>query len=384
MTVKYIRKYGEDDYLGNHHTLLLMDDTVIFATTRAAMKQKLSLLVEAINVLQMEVHPSKSKYMTVNATDTIPFIRDNFKITHTNEYTYLGATISANSVTKHIALHVTDKMPHVWKFFSFLRKNQDSPFWVKKQVWESCVTSALLYSCESWMTSNLNSITGVYMSTIKELLGVRIQTPNDLSLVEAGIPPLETKIKSRQRNFLKKLQSCPDFHKRPVNYAIQLAVTAKSSMGIYLSDLQDCPVAYSDPLYGIKQKILNSSSTRNMQYRTINPELKVHDMYTRDPVIQEYQRIATTRLGLSSHRHRIETGRWSRVAREDRLCQCETGIQDEQHVLLSCPLTETLRSRVPHMFLESLSGLMTLNSPIDVVKYCWEVLRKYNTDHVHQ
>ena len=41
---------------------------------------------------------------------------------------------------------------------------------------------------------------------------------------------------------------------------------------------------------------------------------------------------------------KIETGRWSRISRENRLCQCNEGIQCEEHVLLKCKQTEHLRT----------------------------------------
>jgi len=58
--------------------------------------------------------------------------------------------------------------------------------------------------------------------------------------------------------------------------------------------------------------------------------------------IPEIYRISFTRLRLSSHRLRIETGRWSRLPRENRLCPCGA-VQDERHVLENCPLTQQLR-----------------------------------------
>ena len=36
---------------------------------------------------------------------------------------------------------------------------------------------------------------------------------------------------------------------------------------------------------------------------------------------------------------RVETGRWSRTPREDRLCQCGLDIQNETHVFV-CPLAK--------------------------------------------
>ena len=45
----------------------------------------------------------------------------------------------------------------------------------------------------------------------------------------------------------------------------------------------------------------------------------------------------------SSHRLKIETGRWSRLTRDRRICKCGEGIGDEEHVLTKCKLTQKLR-----------------------------------------
>ncbi len=78
-------------------------------------------------------------------------------------------------------------------------------------------------------------------------------------------------------------------------------------------------------------------------YRDINSDLSVHPMYQPNHYICELHRIATTRPRFSSHRLRIETGRWSRIPREERLCSCGENNQTESHVLLQCPQTALLR-----------------------------------------
>jgi hypothetical protein len=53
------------------------------------------------------------------------------------------------------------------------------------------------------------------------------------------------------------------------------------------------------------------------------------------------------RFRTSSHRLRVETGRWSNLAWSDRKCgQCDLGaVQDERHVLLECPAFADIRSK---------------------------------------
>ena len=65
--------------------------------------------------------------------------------------------------------------------------------------------------------------------------------------------------------------------------------------------------------------------------------------YDRHFFIPEIYRLAFTRMRTSSHRLKIETGRWSRIDRNERLCKCGQAIGDEEHVLTQCPLTQNLR-----------------------------------------
>ena len=44
---------------------------------------------------------------------------------------------------------------------------------------------------------------------------------------------------------------------------------------------------------------------------------------------------------LSSHKLKVEIGRWSRIPRENRLCKCNLGIQDEYHIF-TCPLVKDI------------------------------------------
>ena len=39
----------------------------------------------------------------------------------------------------------------------------------------------------------------------------------------------------------------------------------------------------------------------------------------------------------------VEKGRWSRVPRENRMCDCKQAFQDEEHILLDCTQTERIR-----------------------------------------
>ena len=95
-----------------------------------------------------------------------------------------------------------------------------------------------------------------------------------------------------------------------------MAVDTQSPMGLQLQSYTDLirgngRSAVSVSMEALHAKIHDSPSTRRVTYCEINPNLSVNVMYSKDCVVPEYVRVATTRLRLSSHRLRVETGRWS-------------------------------------------------------------------------
>ena len=66
------------------------------------------------------------------------------------------------------------------------------------------------------------------------------------------------------------------------------------------------------------------------------------------------------RFRTSSHRLRVETGRWSHLAWSDRKCEdCEV-VQDERHVLLECPAFADLRNKYQELLRTCGDQMLTL------------------------
>ncbi len=90
--------------------------------------------------------------------------------------------------------------------------------------------------------------------------------------------------------------------------AIQMTKDSQSPMGQYIKDLEALD---GDPVNEvskiIKEHVTNSDSSRSVVYKELNPMLSLHPMY-HSGVCETY-RVDTTRLRLSSHRLKRETGR---------------------------------------------------------------------------
>ncbi len=216
---------------------MLMDDTVMFTTSGWSMEQKLTLLMDNTVALHMSCHPVKSKFMTVNTSDTESFIINDITILYTDSYVYLGTLTSNAPLHKQMADHITLKKCHVRKFSSFLQKNSDVLYSIKKLVWNSAMSSTVVYSCESWWMENLRACTS-YMASIQELLGVRPQTPNDTVCEESGLLSVQAFVKKCQVDFLNKVRARPDFETSPLKFMMDLAVHCCSPLGKYLISRQ--------------------------------------------------------------------------------------------------------------------------------------------------
>ena len=126
-----------------------MDDTVLLSTSRDAMQQKLTLSSRESEAIRMKIHPQKSKYMVINSNDRRLFEVHNATIDYTSQYVYLGTPVINAPLRNHVKAHIDLKQNHLMKFYAFLKKNADAPFAVKELVFQSALSSAILYGCES-------------------------------------------------------------------------------------------------------------------------------------------------------------------------------------------------------------------------------------------
>ena len=274
--------------------------------------------------------------------------------------------------------HIQSQAKNVRKFQSFLSKNQSAPYCVKRKVWQAALNSSLMYGAETWWCSDMNSVNRIYIKSLRDLLGVRITTCTELVYLESGEPSASALIKSKQIKYLQKLQSRNDFNDSYLCKVIDKAINVQSPMGKYIQQLRQIeqgPVISEREQ--LKIKVRNQLySTRRQTYQEINPDLESPDLYKKSSdFVPEHYRIAFTRLRLGSHRLKVETGRWSRIPRERRLCPCGQ-IQDESHALLNCSQLSHLRQEFCNLDFNSLATLMSFTDFSYLCKYLFIVNKK--------
>ena len=138
------------------------------------------------------------------------------------------------------------------------------------------------------------------------LLGVRESTRTDIVLLETGMPTLKELVKNRQAAFIKK-NIRGDIEETPLSKAFKMCQNKSTKGYRYLKNILDNPNHHT--IDNIKNNFDTEQGTRAVTYRDINPELSVHQVYTiKNKYIEEKKRITFTRLRVSSHRLKIETG----------------------------------------------------------------------------
>ena len=148
---------------------MLMDVTVILATSRDKCLKKLQVLLDYCIDYGMVINEKKTKFMAINTDDKTSFTDSKVKYTidHCDSYLYLGCIFTCDA-SIHTALkqHVQDKKKHLLKLNMFFSKNQDIPFFVKLKVLNACFMSAILYSCESWINISRRPLETLYIGAV--------------------------------------------------------------------------------------------------------------------------------------------------------------------------------------------------------------------------
>ena len=349
-------KCSPEPILGWLHCLMLMDDTVILATSREKMSEKLTLLHDYCTTSGMRLNESKTKFMVLNGSpmDKVPFVSSAVVIKHCNSYVYLGVIFTADGrCTSSLQEHLDVKNRELNKLLIFFAVNYDAPFHVKKRVLEAAFLSTILYGCESWLKVPLKPVEVMYMKAVKALLGVRITTPTDLCLLEGGLKPLGSMVKARQKKFFEKMTTTrAEMTDDPLMHAMNIAKEFNKPTWTYIESVLNGGDFVADKVNEIKESVRNADpvATRFHTYLALNPSLDVHALYTpKSCTIPDYLRISFTRYRLSSHMLRVEVGRWSRTPRDERLCPCKIGIQDESHVFI-CPIVKDLSNSFAKSF----------------------------------
>ena len=146
-----------------------------------------------------------------------------------------------------------------------------------------------------------------------------------------------SKIHDRQCNFYKNLSQLPHDEaivKRIVELCKDTAAIA------YYENLHDHNA--KDDIFEREQRIKAETTSMTAYYVNMKFERKscIYESFLND----EHRRIIT-RWRLSNHDLKIETGRYHKIPRENRVCDLCEVVEDEQHVIFVCPRYNGIRQQ---------------------------------------
>ena len=165
-----------------------------------------------------------------------------------------------------------------------------------------------------------------------------MNTPNLLVLLESNMRSLQSMIYSRQLKFFEGFQKNLQigsarslvFNELLMynNPYLQHYVTLSQ---IYSSKKEIYDKYRTDLVNDIRRLAISSSNYKYHLYSQFNPALKPLDANNTKIFHRRF-----IRLRLSSHSFPIETGRWRRMKREERLCSRCNVLGDESHYIYEC------------------------------------------------
>ena len=168
-----------DGFLSWLHILMLMDDAVIFATSKKLLIRKLHVLKDYCDEYGMLVNEKKTKFMIINGSlqDRSCITIDGLTINHCNNYIHLGVIVNKNGISTSLKAHAEEKKKHLNRLDIFLATDYDAPFFMKRKVFEAAFATSTLYGCKSWLGASLEQVESMYMSAVCSLLDVWKSTP---------------------------------------------------------------------------------------------------------------------------------------------------------------------------------------------------------------
>lgn len=331
-----------EDLLKKLHILIHADDANILATTRDDLIKKIHSMMEYCKKNMIRLQVTKCMFLVINGNDKdkeeIPL--DSSNMPYTNSVIILGTPLSdCGDLRKDLDLHLQMRFKNCIKYFNFIRTNRIAPIAVKLKALTSCVMSTLLYNCETFGPELPKDLEKLYLKLIKSALNVRPNVPDKIALIESGLLPLRALVWKRQLNFFRRFKKSlgedsmrqtvfekllsDDNHTEFVKHYISLDNKYTNANEIYLE-------ALSDMKSFIREKACEDTHYKYFIYSKLNPELLPSPFLVSsigDPII---------RFRCGSHSLPIETGRWSRTPRDQRLCSTCKVVGDEHHLLFEC------------------------------------------------
>lgn len=351
--------------------LLYADDTIIISDNQIDFQNALDYFSNYCRDWKLKVNINKSNVIVFGARNTNGF---QFKLAGQNiniidKYKYLGIYFTSNGSFATARKHLTEQAKKAMYFLYTRIYNLDLPIDLQIKLFDHTIVPILTYGCEVWGFESVNIIEKVHNDFLRKITKTRKSTPIYMLHGELGRHPLAIIVKSRLIGYWNRLL---------------MGKNTKYSFRIYTSMLNNLTTEYKWPkcIYNILTEVgrpdiwLNQFS---MNCKTIKLAIKrtLVDQYIQSwnasmthsnkgttyasfkttltlekyiTILPRNKAITLLRLRTANHRFPVETGRWSGLEFNERICTlCNANeIGTEKHYLLNCAFFRIQREQLIH------------------------------------
>ena len=210
--------------------------------------------------------------------------------------------------------------------------------------------ASLLYSAEAWgdLSKIEKTLLSVERKALKCCLGVKSGTSNDLIYKEIDQADIISTIRDRQYKFAEKIKKLGKDEALAKEIWDMCIVQGESTdLRKYYESVKDHNRERNTKDREMRIEI--SDDTMCNRYKSICGTTKPDILYNQ--CFDDSKRKIITRWRLSSHKLRIETGRYTRpyTERKDRLCLVCNVVEDEVHAIYDCKAHHTIRNTYQHI-----------------------------------
>ena len=346
---KALKDDNMTDFMDPYCVAQLADDTSITSESLQSQSIKFQKVIDYATIKHQHINTKKTKYMNMSSDPvTTPIILNEDKVINAVDigdgYNFLGFKLTySNDIYEIVENNLKSKLYNIARFYAWLEYNERTPFFIKLKVLYGCVFPAILYSVEAW--GNLTKIENILRTTetkaLKACLGIKNGTTSDIIYAEINRPDIISTLQDRQYNFRMKIENLKKDEALMKEVWDICDQQDKDNLCQYYRNLQ-CNNAISN-LNNRKSNIQLSDQTMNVRYRSMIGFTSPAILY--DSCLDDKLRTIITRWRLSSHKLRIETGRYTnpKILRVNRLCKICAIIEDEHHAIYHCRAHTTIR-----------------------------------------
>jgi hypothetical protein len=395
------------------NSLMFADDLVLMSTTNSGLQQSIDNLSKYCKKWNLKINLKKTKIVTFSKTGKIEINNHNIdgkNIEKVTEYKYLGFVFTSNGSMTTGINRLAKQGQKAW--FCIQRyllgfKHKTIHTWLK--LFDVLVKPILLYACEAWgEETNFNmkdaspvfkdSFEKLQLKVCKQILGVHRKTMNIPVLAELGRFPLKLSIDTQMIKYFIRFNNISKdryLHKiykeslKPENITkskwfshIKRIADEIGFSNIWINQVNErnCEKSPNDIAKKFLRRLKDIYSQNALRYinKDENTNIgkmqflrQIKDTYSFEHYLNienDQHRKSITQIRLSSHRLAIETGRWQKILRENRLCKyCNlSAIETESHFLFECQNYAEERTSM-HIFIKEKIDIDFYDSPCSIL-----------------